>query len=260
MNIRPDLELKVGIFVLVGVFILTVIILSIGDIDLLEKGYTIRLRFNDVGGLKIGAPVNLLGVEVGEVRSIDFIYNKNLNKKQVELVLWIKEGIEIGDDTRAKIKRLGLMGPKYVDLSPGNPEARSLEENDILYGQDAITIEDVTEEIYLASDEIKRAVFYMNDVLADKKIRDDFRRTISNTKELTEKLDRVIDRIEKAEGTIGLLISEDKVYRDLEDFVADIKEHPWKLLIRTKERREKERSEEKEDKEKKGFIIQRGSQ
>ena len=255
MGLREELEIKVGIFVLVGVIILSVIVFSIGDIKILKRGYTIKLRFNDISGLEAGAPVNLLGVKIGEVKSIDFIYNGRLKRMQVELLLWIEEGTKIGEDTTAKVKRLGLMGEKYVDLAPGKPEVRFLEKGNILYGQDPISIEDVTEEIYLASNEIKKAVFYINDILGDKKVRDDFKQSVKSAKEITERLDAIVSRIEKSEGTIGLLISDDKVYRNLEAFTADIKKHPWKLLIRTREKSQDENKEKK-----RGFIIQKGPQ
>ena len=228
MAFREELEVKVGIFVLVGVIILSIIVFSIGDIKVLKRGYTIKLRFNDISGLEVGAPVNLLGVEIGEVKSIDFIYNERLKKMQIELLLWIKEGTKIGEDTTAKVKRLGLMGEKYVGLTPGDPEVRFLEKGNILYGQDPISIEDVTEEIYLASNEIKKAVFYINDILGDKKVRNNFRQTLRNIKEASE---------------------------NLNELTADIKKYPWKLLIQTREK-----NEDKNKEEKRGFIIQKGPQ
>ncbi len=228
MAFREELEVKVGIFVLVAVIILSIIVFSIGDIKVLKRGYTIKLRFNDISGLEVGAPVNLLGVEIGEVKSIDFIYNERLKKMQIELLLWIKEGTKIGEDTTAKVKRLGLMGEKYVGLTPGDPEVRFLEKGNILYGQDPISIEDVTEEIYLASNEIKKAVFYINDILGDKKVRNDFRQTLGNIKEASE---------------------------NLNELAADIRKYPWKLLIQTREK-----NEDKNKEEKRGFIIQKGSQ
>ena len=228
MAFREELEVKVGIFVLVGVIILSIIVFSIGDIKVLKRGYTIKLRFNDISGLEVGAPVNLLGVEIGEVKSIDFIYNERLKKMQIELLLWIKEGTKIGEDTTAKVKRLGLMGEKYVGLTPGDPEVRFLEKGNILYGQDPISIEDVTEEIYLASNEIKKAVFYINDILGDKKVRNNFRQTLRNIKEASE---------------------------NLNELAADIKKYPWKLLIQTREK-----NEDKNKEEKRGFIIQKGPQ
>lgn len=253
MGPKVGLELKVGIFVLAGLIIFTMIIFSIGDFNVLQRGFIVKLRFNDVGNLEVGASVNLMGVEVGEVKDIHFIYDKGLDKIMVELLLWLKEGTEIRENSIAQVRRLGLMGEKYVNLSLGSGDARILQGGDKLYGQDPITIEDVTKEFYLATREIKEAVHSMNDVLGDKRVRDDFKQSVKNTKELTEKLDKVIDRIEKAEGTIGKLISEDKIYRDLEELVADIKKHPWKLLIRT---REKKKVDKKQDKDR-GFIIQK---
>lgn len=253
---KAILELKVGIFVLAGLIILIFFIFSIGDFYIFKKGFNVTVQFNDAGNLKPGAPVNLMGIEIGEVKSMSFVYNKNLEKPMAELLLWIKEGTKIKEDAVVTVRSLSLMGEKYVDITPGIKGSPVLKKGGSLYGQEPVGMEDVTEEIYYATKEIKAAVSYMNDVLSDKKTRDNFKETLNNTKELTEKLDRIIDRIEKAEGTMGKLINEDKIYKDLEEFVADIKKHPWKLLIKTKEKKDRDTDKDKRE----GFVIQEGSE
>lgn len=249
---KANLELKVGIFVALGLFFLSYIIFSIGDFHLLNKGYTVKLRFNDVAGVEIGAPVNLAGIEVGKVKSMDFFYNPELKKTQVELLLWIRNGVQIKEDSIARIETFGFMGEKYVDIKLGSQDALVLKEDSVLYCQDPVTIGDVTEELYYATIEVQKTIYSINDILTDKSVRDDFKLSIKNTKELTEKLERIINRIDKAEGTLGKLISDDKIYRDLEELMADIKKHPWKLLIRT---REKKRDTGRD--KKRGIVIEK---
>jgi phospholipid/cholesterol/gamma-HCH transport system substrate-binding protein len=253
MAINEEIELKVGLFLLIGVLILVAIIFSIGDIQIFQKGYTVKLRFNDVGGLKEGAPVNLLGVEIGEVESVNFVYDEQNKHVQIELLLWLKEGAKVGKNATAMIKRFGLMGEQYIDLTLGDAEENPLKDGDIFYGKTPLTMEDVSQQIYEASTEFKKAVANMNEVLEDADVKTDLKTSINNIEEATESLRVILNRIENKEGTIGLLISEDEVYRDIETTVKDIKRHPWKLLFRTRDKDEKE-----EEEEKKGYIIQKG--
>jgi phospholipid/cholesterol/gamma-HCH transport system substrate-binding protein len=231
MALKEETELKVGIFILVGIVVLTFLVFSIGDIEILRRGYTVNLRFNDAGGLRVGALVTLLGVEAGEVRKIDFIYNEELQRKQVELLLWIKEGNKIGENSTAKVKRQGVMGEKYVEIILGDAEAKILKEGDIFYGEAPVALEDVAEEIYLISDELKKAIFYINDILGDKQTREDVKDTARNIREASE---------------------------NLNELSADIRRHPWKLFIRTKEKDDEDKEEKARKEEKKGFIIQGG--
>ncbi|MCK5306094.1 MAG: MCE family protein [Candidatus Omnitrophica bacterium] len=217
---KTNLELKVGIFVLAGMVIFIWIVFSIGNFDLVNKGYHVRVRFNDVAGLEAGAPVELAGVEAGRIRSLNIVYDKRLNKKMVELGLWIKEGTEIRKNTAVKLKRLGLMGEQYVHLSLGTKDAGFVKDNGLLYGDDTISIEDVTEEVYSATKELKKVMHSVNDLVGDEEFRRDIKETASNTR---------------------------KASANLEEMTSDIKEHPWKLLVAPKEN--------KGDRKKQGYIL-----
>ena len=217
---KTNLELKVGIFVLAGMIIFIWIVFSIGNFALVNKGYCVRVRFNDAAGLENGAPVDLAGVEAGRLRFLNIVYDKRLNKKMVELVLWIKEGTEIRKNAVVKLKRLGLMGEQYVHLSLGTEDAGLIRDNGLLYGDDMISIEDVTEEVYSATRELKDVMHSVNDVVGDEEFRRDIKEAASNTR---------------------------KASANLEEMTSDIKEHPWKLLTVPKE--------SKRDNKKQGYVL-----
>ena len=96
----------------------------------------------------------------------------------------------------ATINTLGLLGEKYLEIIPGAAEKGFLKDSDALIGKDPVAMEKITE----------------------------------NLANLSESVGTVVDRLKRGEGTIGKLLVEDKIYRDLEAFVEDIKKHPWKLL------------------------------
>jgi phospholipid/cholesterol/gamma-HCH transport system substrate-binding protein len=200
---KSNTELRVGIFVLVGLMVFGFIIFSIGDFTLVRSGYFIQVRFNDIAGLDVGAPVDLIGVKVGEVKSIDIVYDKLLDEKVVELELWIKKGVVIKRDASARLRRLGLMGEQYVHLSLGTDAAPPLSEGGIIYGEEMISIDDVTKEVFLATQEFKKTLSCVNDVVNDDKFRSDLKDIAGNTKNATE---------------------------NLQDLTADLKANPWKLF------------------------------
>ncbi len=218
---KTNLELRVGIFVLAGMVIFIWMVFSIGNFDLVNKGYRVRVRFNDVAGLEAGAPVDLAGVEAGKIRSLNIVYDKRLNKKMVELILSIKEGMEIRKNAAVSLKRLGLMGEQYVHLSLGTEGAGPIKNNGLLYGDDMISIEDVTKEVYSATKELKKVMRSVNDLVGDEEFRCDIKETASNTR---------------------------KASANLEEMTSDIKERPWKLLIAPKE--------SKRDRKKQGYVLE----
>jgi phospholipid/cholesterol/gamma-HCH transport system substrate-binding protein len=114
---RTNLELTVGGFVLIGILALGYLAVNLGRVELLGKrGYMIFADFPTVGGLKSGSSVEIAGVEVGRVDSI------RLANYQARVTFRIQEGVKLQEDTIASIKTKGLIGEKYVRLSPGGSD------------------------------------------------------------------------------------------------------------------------------------------
>ncbi len=114
---RTNLELTVGLFVLVGIAALGYLSINLGRVELWgRRGYTVYGDFPTVGGLKTGSSVEIAGVEVGRVESI------RLANYTARVTFHIHEGVKLQEDTIASIKTKGLIGEKYVRLSPGGSE------------------------------------------------------------------------------------------------------------------------------------------
>jgi phospholipid/cholesterol/gamma-HCH transport system substrate-binding protein len=119
MENRYKLELIVGIFVLIGIVAVGYLTVRLGKIQLLGGNYyTINARFSDIGGLKVGNEVQISGVVVGRVESI------KLNPEEYTVIVNISvfKNVKLTDDTIASIKTSGLIGDKYVSLSPGGSD------------------------------------------------------------------------------------------------------------------------------------------
>lgn len=113
---KYNMETIVGIFVILGLICVGYMTVKLGKVDFLgDKSYTLIANFTTVAGLRIGSPVNILGIEVGRVEKIA-IDQDNL-KAVVEMK--INNGIKIYDDAIASIKTEGLIGDKYLSIDPG---------------------------------------------------------------------------------------------------------------------------------------------
>ncbi len=112
-------ETQVGIFVLVGFIAIAYMTVKLGNVHLFsDDHYAIVAKFNDVTGLKINAPVQMYGVEMGFVEKIDIDQNTGMSS----VTLRIRKDIQLTDDTIASVKTSGLIGDKFVKLSRGGGE------------------------------------------------------------------------------------------------------------------------------------------
>lgn len=111
---RVDLEVVVGIFLLIGIFALGWISIRLGKMEVFGLGgYVVYADFPTVGGLKKGATVEIAGVEVGRVQDISLV------NYRARVTMVVNDGVELQEDTIASVKTKGLIGEKYVRLSPG---------------------------------------------------------------------------------------------------------------------------------------------
>jgi len=114
---RIDTELLVGLFMIVGITCLAYLSIKLGRMEIIgDKGYKLYAEFSEIGGLKNGASVEIAGVEVGRVRNI------SLSDYQAKIELQINSGVKIQEDSIAAVKTKGLLGEKYIQLSPGGDE------------------------------------------------------------------------------------------------------------------------------------------
>jgi phospholipid/cholesterol/gamma-HCH transport system substrate-binding protein len=113
---KYKIETIVGIFVIFGLLFVGYMTVKLGKVDFLgDNSYSLVAKFTTVTGLRIGSPVNILGIDVGRV---DKITMDQVNQKAV-VEIRIKKDIKIYDDAIAAIKTEGMIGDKYLDIDPG---------------------------------------------------------------------------------------------------------------------------------------------
>ena len=119
MNEKQHTEMLVGIFLLIGIIAITFLALRIGDFQLLNnQQYIIKAEFTSASGLKKGAHVEIAGVSVGKVTNI--IFNPETYLAEVHIA--IENSIQIPDDSIASIRTSGIIGDKFLKISPGGSD------------------------------------------------------------------------------------------------------------------------------------------
>ncbi len=135
-----DLELTVGLFVLAGILCLGYLSIKLARMEVLGgDGYEIYATFSNTGGLKEGASVVIAGVEVGRVKGI------TIEDYEAKVAISLKEGLEIQEDAIASVKTKGLIGEKYVQITPGGSEEKIQPGGSIRETQPAVDIEQLIE-------------------------------------------------------------------------------------------------------------------
>jgi phospholipid/cholesterol/gamma-HCH transport system substrate-binding protein len=115
---KIDLELIVGLFLLIGIIALSYISVKLGKMEWVGGGgYQVVAVFSSAGGLRVGAAVEIAGVEVGRIKSLALDEDY-----QARVVLDIDTDVSLQDDSMASIRTKGLLGEKYVDITPGGTE------------------------------------------------------------------------------------------------------------------------------------------
>ncbi|MBI3989528.1 MAG: outer membrane lipid asymmetry maintenance protein MlaD [candidate division NC10 bacterium] len=116
---RLNLEVLVGLFVLIGIAALAYLSIKLGKLEVLgSRGYTVTAEFDSIGGLKNGASVEIAGVEVGRVVGISL----NNEEYRAVVTMRIRLDVKLQEDVIASIRTKGLIGEKYVAINPGAAE------------------------------------------------------------------------------------------------------------------------------------------
>ena len=144
-------DLAVGVFVLIGLLALLFLALKGGNMGGFAIGpsYQLRAKFDNIGGLKVRAPVKSAGVVVGRVVSI------RLDPKtyQAEVILSLDLGVVFPKDSSARILTSGLLGEQYIGLEAGAQEQNLGDGSEIKMTQSAVVLESLISQFLYRSAE-----------------------------------------------------------------------------------------------------------
>jgi phospholipid/cholesterol/gamma-HCH transport system substrate-binding protein len=149
MRANATLEIGTGLFVLLGfaalLFLTTQLPASGIKLAAAKAGYHVTAEFDDIGDLKVGSQVTMSGVRIGEVSSIRY------DSKVYKAVVGIRidpQYTQIPDDSYASIQTQGLLGGKYIGISPGGSDQFLKNGSNIDQTQSAIVLENIVNKFF----------------------------------------------------------------------------------------------------------------
>lgn len=177
-------EVKLGVFIFIGILILVTFILVVGDVEGIFKkpGYSILVQFDSAAGLEKGTTVRLAGVKVGHVHDIQL----KGNRAQVELK--IKKGVKIQKEARATLASLGFLGEKYVEIMPGEKKDY-YQPGDLIQGVPPVSFDQLGTLMFSIGEEVKQMGKTLREFVGGEETRTDFRETIDNMASLSAEME-----------------------------------------------------------------------
>ncbi|NJD92163.1 MAG: MCE family protein, partial [Geobacter sp.] len=207
-------QVKTGIFIVIALLLFAGGILMMGDKTkmFIEKN-DLTVIMPDVAGLKIGAPVWLAGVDVGLVTDIRFESPEKNNEIAVNLQISKSDLKKIGTDSRVMIKTRGLMGEKYVDITPSMNYSETPPQ--VIRGESVAKLDDVMQKAGASFDRFNRIMEKIDKgegslgkLTTDKKLYD-------NLVTVSQEMKILTDSINRGEGSLGKLMRSDETYKKI---------------------------------------------
>lgn len=190
-------EVKSGVLVVVCFALLTVLTFKVSDFRALRNTVDYKIHFNFISGLEKDAPVHYAGHSVGTVKAIE-IHEGN---PVVVVTVTVDRNVPVRTDSKAFVDTLGLLGEKFISLTPGNTAAPRLEAGGALQGEEPLPLHVL--------------IHQMNELTG-------------NLIPVTEKANKLLQTHDK--DIEGILTNLNATSENLKEMTADLKKHPWKLL------------------------------
>ena len=188
-------QLKVGITVIVASITLAVLIaLMSGTGGLFTPMITLKSYFDDANGLRVGAPVRLSGVDIGNVKSIRVISNNPLTPVEVTMKVMTRYDFDLRKDSKTLLSTAGILGETYINIDSSGAKDRIAQNGDVL----------PSAEVPDFSDMVRSG-----------------QGTLQNMDALIKRMDRIIGFVESGQGSVGKLIYDPSLYNRVNSTVSD---------------------------------------
>ena len=224
-------QLKLGVLIIVALSAMVALIfLMSGNRGGFFTGkVTVRSYFENSAGLKVGAPVNLDGVTIGNVKAIRIVAEPRLTPVEVIMTVSDKYHNKLFTDSRTSLTSIGVLGDTVVDIDNRKAHGKPVQNNDILATNETPNLQDVIESSQTTIQKLNTILNQVS-VLVDKlnsnqgsvgKLINDpmlYNRAVTAVNQLSS----IATQINSGKGTIGKLMTDDSVYNHLNDSVTKL--------------------------------------
>ncbi len=222
------MEIKLGMFFLIGMIFFFVAVVSIKEATFLKRTHMIKVRFNFAEGLRAASPVRFCGVDVGDVAKVEIV-NRVGERSYVLVNARVNSDIKVPRNSYYFVNSLSLFGEKYLEITPPPQNTNDyISDNEIVEGLSPIPLFNTFANFDKTMDDVSRFV-------REGELKSALEGTLVNLRDATSSLKGILGDMRDSKGTVGRLLGDDRLYRDLDEFVVDLKLHPWKLLYKPKD-------------------------
>lgn len=153
-------QTKVGLLFLLALVLVVAFALALGKLSPFSRSNELRLAYNFAGGVEVGSPVRVMGIKVGKVKSIVFNPDFKMPDTGEEVKLLITITIDqaawssVRTDSRFYINLAGVIGEKFIEVSPGSMDKPELKNDQIVRGEDPPRIDQLISQSYALAGKI----------------------------------------------------------------------------------------------------------
>jgi phospholipid/cholesterol/gamma-HCH transport system substrate-binding protein len=193
-------EFKTGLVVVVAILVTALFWIKTTDFN--ARPYKLKTFFNYAEGIKPDSIVKLAGIEVGRVEKIQFQY---VPETKVEVIMAISKKAKIHEDSIAFISTSGMIGDAYIGITPGSAEKAFLKNGALITSEDPVEMRKLMKKADAITQSLETTLAEVKTLVTDNKA----------------KVDNIASNIEATTA-------------NFKEFSEDIKQHPWKLLMKGK--------------------------
>lgn len=210
-------EAKVGGVTLLGLLLLAYMIIHLSGFSFGDKGYPVQAVFSQVNGLKPGNLVRYAGVEIGRVKSV------TAAQDGVQVTIMINPGVKIPEGSKFAIGADGLMGEKFIDITPPRDSSGFLSPNALVRGEDPYGMDQLVATANQVLLDVQKLIHSMNDIIGDDQVKTAIKDTALNARAITANLNVLSATLarmaEHNEGDVNLMA---RNLRDMSDSLRTV--------------------------------------
>jgi len=216
-------EVKVGLFVILGLCILIYMTATVGKWNLgQDKGYLVTVKLDSAAGLLKDSPVKVLGVTQGKVEALQIEGGK------AKISMRLPGALTLPEDSLVYLRSEGLLGENYIEIKPGSPQKPPVKpEGELMQGAPPADIDQLLTELSTVAtgiNDLTRTITQPSDNAQEEKgKRGALQSIISNLEETSTSLKNLSRSIERGEGTLGKLLTDETIYQQLTTTLSDIR-------------------------------------